>query len=153
MIDVCTIYIYVYDFLPQTLYNLIYSIFSSKVGILGMLYFHFMKIPLIFFFYFDLKSHPRSFRAASIRHMVVATRNLLYIVWLLLYSCRIIYDNCAWGRCITKSFLHVFRINTTINRQWAIEFARCRRSWRCYIQCYITCTWLLRLYARKSSAQ
>lgn len=150
MIDVCTIYIYVYDFLPQTLYNLIYSIFSSKVGI-GNVIFSFYENFAYFFFYFDLKSHLRSFCAASIRHTVVVTRNLLYIVCD--YCCRIIYDNCACGRYITKSFPHVFRINTTINRQWAIEFTRCRRSWRCYIQCYVTCTRLLRLYARKSSAQ
>lgn len=117
-----------YDFPPQTLYNLIYSaVFSSKVGI-GNVISSFYENSTYYYFYFDLKSHPRLFRVASIWRMVV----VIYCI-LCDYCWRIMYDNCACGRYITKSFLHVFRINTTINRQWAIEFARCRRSWRCYI--------------------
>lgn len=58
---------------------------------------------------------------------------MIIVIYCILCDCwRIMYDDCAYGRYITKSFLHVFRINTTINRRWAIGSAWCKRSCRCY---------------------
>lgn len=80
MIDVHTIYIYMYDFPPQTLYNLIYFIFSSKIGI-GNVIFSFYENFVYFFFILISKVITIVSRCIDTAY---DRRNLLYIVWLLL---------------------------------------------------------------------